>query len=56
MSNEWALLQHGRIITVITTALSKAEVQKLHPQYDVQPLYSLPLNVCEQYEYWSSRP
>lgn len=54
--NEWALTHRGRIINVVTTDKTKAQVQEQHPTYHVEDLHSLPLNVLAEYEHWSNRP
>lgn len=53
---EWALLKGGAIVNVVTTSAAKSEVEKLHPDYQVADLYSLPSNVQENYQYWNERP
>jgi hypothetical protein len=51
--NEWALLHRGKIVNVVTTELTKEQVQEQHPTYHVVDLHSLPPEAKEAY--WSKR-
>lgn len=55
--NTWAVLHHNRIVGVVTTAKTAAQIKRDYPpDYRVADLYSLPTDVQEAYEYWSQRP
>lgn len=54
--NQWALMHRGRIVNVVTTGKTKAQVQEQHPTFHVEDLHSLPAKVREDYQYWSQRP
>lgn len=54
--NQWALISNGAVVSVVTTNRTKREVEKLHPEYTVADLWSLPSNVQESYQFWNERP
>ena len=54
--NQFALLSNGAITNVVATNRTKAEVEKLHPDYQVADLWALPSNVQEAYQFWNERP
>jgi hypothetical protein len=56
MMNTWALLKNGTIVNTVTTTLHKEHLQECHPNYEVQLLDDVPLDVCERYPYWDERP
>jgi len=56
MMRQWALLDGGEIVNVVTADGTKAEVQQKYPTYHVAELNSLPTNVVESYRYWNERP
>lgn len=53
---EWALLQGGAIVNVVTATTCKRHMQEKYPEYQIAALYSLPQDVREAYQYWSERP
>lgn len=56
MATEWAVLQHGEIVNVITASERPDELLGRFPDCILAPLDSLPLAVREQYRYWDERP
>lgn len=54
--NQWALMHRGRIVNIVTTELTKTQVQEKHPSYHVADLDTLPTDVLEAYQYWHERP
>lgn len=54
--NQWALLSNNAIVRVVTTNLSKSEIEQQNPDYKVVDLWALPPNVQESYQFWNERP
>ncbi len=54
--SEWAILKNGEIVDVVTTGLSRSEMQRKYPNYQIEDIYGLPSDVQQRYQYWDERP
>lgn len=56
MATEYAVLEGGEIVNVVTTSGGRMRAQELFPNSTVVPLDSLPLDVKRRYRFWNERP